>query len=268
VIEWHIWRERKPFSVLFHLIIPYNLQTARLDCLFSFTTSHLTRTMPTLPSNGMPPAIAGLAWCEACRAYHPDEPISSRTRARTRPANLESCRFVPQLVRPPSAVPVPEALEVDESDDSEDSDYANTDSDSSSTDSENEDESVNQAEVKRLGSPLNTWERIDLEDHVPLDIVRAQFPETRPRRYSGIEFLCTDCGKPVHDDDWLGPNAPNFAATQRSGDYCELCSRLKPDFGFRAEFCNCRCRCEDLVREVIQELDDLYGSDEEPHSFR
>jgi hypothetical protein len=222
--------------------------------------------MPTLLSNYMPLAVAGLAWCEACRAYHPDGPIGSRTRARTRPANVDSCRFVPRLVSPPSAVRVPEALEVDGSDDSEDSDYASTDSDTSSTDSEHEDESVDPTEVKRLGFPLNTWERIDLEDHVPLDIVRAQFPETRPRRYSRIEFLCADCGKPVHDDDWFDPNAPHLAATLRSSDYCALCSRLKPDFGLRVEFCNCRCRCEDLVWEGVQEPDGLYDSDEEPHS--
>jgi hypothetical protein len=206
------------------------------------------------------PRFVGLAWCESCHAYHSDsgatgaaEPVSSRTRSR-RAIN----RLGLPTSDPPSAVPVLKTSDADDFDDSEDSDYdPETDSDASSVESGNyEDEPITEEEVDRLHLPLDAWERLDLEGHVPLEVVRTQFPETRPQTHSAPppEPVCPDCGKPVHEDDWLDPFGPDFEALEMSGKYCGDCLRLKPDFHLRAGFCNCRCTFPD-------EADSLSGRD-------
>src|SRR5271163_4428243 len=226
--------------------------------------------MPSLHRDN-PTAFPVLTWCEACGTHHPrrqplsgggDEPISSRTRARSRPTWLNSGRVIPPTTFTSSGVPV---LKTSDIEDSEDSDYVETDSesDNSNTDSPNyEDEPIAPAEVRILSFPLGTWERIDLEDHVPLDIIRARFPETRPRTYSTSpqdELVCADCGEPLHDDDWLDVTAPDWETKEESGDYCLTCLRLKRDFSLRAGFCVCRCRCQGIIRQA----NDLYDSDVE-----
>jgi len=218
-----------------------------------------------------PTAFPVLTWCEACGTYHPrrqplsgggDEPISRRTRARSRPTLLNSGQVIPSTTFTSPGAPV---LKTSDVDDSEDSDYVETDSesDNSSTDSLNyEDEPITAAEVRILSFPLSTWERIDLEDHVPLDTVRARFPETRSRTYSTSsqdELVCADCGEPLHDDDWLDVTAPDWETKGESGDYCLACLRLKHGFSLRAGFCVCRCRCQG----IIQQASDLYDSDVE-----
>jgi hypothetical protein len=228
------------------------------------------KAMPSLPRDN-PTDFPGFTWCEVCGAYHPrqqllsggiDEPISSRTRARSRPTYLNSSQLTPQTTFTSSSVPV---LKTSDVDDSEDSDYIETDSesDNSNTDSPNyEDEPIAPAEARILSFPLGTWERIDLEDHVPLDIIRARFPETRPRTYptsSQDELVCVDCREPLHDDDWLDVTARDWEIKEESGDYCLTCLRLKHDFSLRAGFCVCRCWCQ----EIIQQASNLYNSDVE-----
>lgn len=200
---------------------------------------------------------------------HGNDPVSSRTRSRI---------VGPSLAAYPSAVPAPDTLDDGESDDAEDSDYADTDSDTSSTDSQNsEDDSIDLEEVRRLHLPLGTWERSDLEAHVPLDIVHQQFPETRPERHVITEFICVSCQKPIHDDDWFSPESsdpdtPDYEARQSSGEYCIICFRLKPDFTLRAGFCICRCRCVEVLREIVANHDSSDEvtpmPDENPYGYR
>jgi hypothetical protein len=218
-----------------------------------------------------PIAFPGVAWCGACCTYHPsqqplsgggDEPISCRTRARSRPTYLNSSQLIPPTTSTSSGVPV---LNTSDTNDSEDSDYAetNSESDNSNADSPDyEDEPIRPVEVRILRFPLSTWERINLENRVPLDIIRARFPETRPRTYSTSpqdELVCTDCGEPLHPDDWLDITAPDWQTKEERGDYCLSCLRLKHDFSLRAGFCVCRCRCQG----ILQQASDLYDSDVE-----
>ena len=130
--------------------------------------------------------------------------------------------------------------------------------------SDDEDEPITSDEVRQLALPLSTWERIDVENIAPLDVVRAQFPETRERTPSVSsldDLVCAHCAKPLHDDDWLDLKAYDFKDKLDSGDYCELCLRLKPDLRFLAEFCNCRCVCLELGDAV----EDLCDSDSDEH---
>ena len=202
------------------------------------------------------------------KSDHNGEPISSRTRTRTR-TRARTGQCIPPT-SDSSAVPGSASL-----DDSEDSDYIDTDSDSDTSmadSADEEDEPISPGEVTRLRDALSTWERIDLEDHVPLDIIRVRFPETRqpaPLVSPLDEEVCAQCGEPVHDDDWLDewlrglPDSEflddGWGGRYHSADYCLTCFRLKDDFNLRAGFCNCRCRC----REVVEAANDLYGSDDE-----
>lgn len=202
-----------------------------------------------------------MVWCETCHAYFSldVQPISSRTRSRTETGNLSSGAIFPPTVDPPttptagrSTNPVGEPLssplnEMMDADNPGDSEYSDSASDTSSTDSAGyEDEPIPSAEVERLSLPLCTWERIDLEDHIPLHIVRTLFPETRSLRHLSFTLKCVNCEEAVHHDDFFSLSSPDFEAIHNSGDYCMACWRLKDDFRLRAGYCNCRCRCEQV----------------------
>jgi hypothetical protein len=138
-----------------------------------------------------------------------------------------------------------------------DPDYSDFASDTSSTDSE--DEPIARAEVVRLSLPLSTWERVDLEDHIPLHIIRTLFPETCPPRHLSFTLTCVNCEQTIHHDDFLNTRSPDFEAMSNSGDYCTACLRLKDNFRLRAGYCNCRCLCEqvnDADDSSDEDLDD------------
>lgn len=170
-----------------------------------------------------------------------EEPINSPTWLR---------RLVPNSPRPD---------EVDY-DDSEDEDYTESgqESLSSAEDSDQDEFIVTDDEVDHMYLPLDTFERIDLESHLPLIIVRVQFPETRVSRYlAPPPEICRTCGELVHMDDSF-----DNCNGDTENHFCMLCQmRLDDpkDFTLRNGFCNCRCRCAErawLALEIRASVDD------------
>ena len=94
-------------------------------------------------------------------------------------------------------------------------------------------------------------ERMDLEELYGIDVVRRQFPSTRPRTLKNEPGYCKTCRLPVHDD-WV------------TDELCYSCGHLVEnpnDYNLGEHgMCNCKCRCREFVQQAIEGMD---SSDDE-----